>query len=67
MHYFQSLGLKIHIIRDVPKAQKGISATDIRLRMMGDKPWEHLVPESVAAYLKRWRLPLRLKTIQSGP
>jgi hypothetical protein len=41
--------------------EKGISANDIRNDMIHDKPWQHLVSQSVAALLIKWRIPQRLK------
>ena len=61
--YFQSLGLKIHILWEVPIEQKGLSSSDIRdLMRKGDK-WEHLVPSSVVNLMKQWKIAQRLKEI----
>ncbi len=62
--YFQSLGLNTHVLREVPLEKKGISATDIRERMMNDKPWEHLVPQSVVSLLNTWNIATRLRNIK---
>lgn len=59
--YFQSLGLNIHILREVPPQQKGISGTDIRQQMIRAEPWEHLVPPAVASLLKEWDIAGRLR------
>ena len=32
--YFQFLGLKTHVLRDVPREEKGISGSDVRNRML---------------------------------
>lgn len=61
LDYFQSLGLHTHILWEVPPEDKGISASDIRFRMMNDRPWEHLVPKSTASLLKEWEITKRLK------
>ncbi|MFX1288616.1 MAG: nicotinate-nucleotide adenylyltransferase, partial [Promethearchaeota archaeon] len=42
--YLESLGLKIHILWEVPLEKKGISGNDIRNFMLKGEPWEHLVP-----------------------
>ena len=42
--YFQSLGLRTHILRRVSPEEKGLSAGDIRRLMVERRPWEHLVP-----------------------
>lgn len=45
---FAESGIKIQDIKEVPR----ISATDIRQRIVADEPWEQLVPEEVAAFLR---------------
>ncbi len=60
LEYFTSLGLRTHIIRDVPGEQKGLSATDIRRRMASGEPWEDLVPAATAELMKKWDIPGRL-------
>jgi len=62
LEYFGALGLKIHVLRNVAREQKGLSATDIRRRMAHDEPWEDLVPPVVAALMKKWNIPGRLRT-----
>jgi nicotinamide mononucleotide adenylyltransferase len=59
--YFISLGIKTHILRNVPGGQKGLSATDIRSRMARNEPWEDLVPPAAADLLKKWDIPSRLR------
>jgi len=58
---FHESGLTVHVFRDVPLDQKGLSATTIREAIINDIPWEHLVPDSVAAQMKQWNIPARLK------
>ncbi len=64
LEYFTSLGLRTHIIRDVPGEQKGLSATDIRNRMASGEPWEDMVPPAAADLLKRWDIPARLREMR---
>ena len=59
--YFQSLGLKTHILWEVTPDQKGLSASEIRQRMIEGEGWEHLVPKGVAGLLKQWKIQKRLK------
>jgi nicotinamide mononucleotide adenylyltransferase len=59
--YFQKQGLKTHVLWDVPLEKKGLSAGSVRDLMIQEKPWEHLVPHRVAAILKEWEIPERLK------
>jgi nicotinamide mononucleotide adenylyltransferase len=61
LELFSGLGLRTHVLRDVPESQKGISATDIRGRMVRDEPWQGLVPPSVALLMEKWDVPGRLK------
>ncbi len=67
LEYFTSLGLKIHVLREVSKDQKGLSATDIRRRMARNEPWQELVPPSVARLMKKWDIPSRLGKIRQLP
>jgi len=62
--YFKSLQLKTHVLWEVLPGEKGLSANDIRNYMIHEKPWQHLVPQSVAALLIKWRIPQRLKKTQ---
>jgi nicotinamide-nucleotide adenylyltransferase len=61
--YFQSLGLKIHVLWEVKLEDKGLSSSDIREAMVRGKQWEHLVPESVGTLLKDWDIIKRLKEL----
>ena len=63
--YFQSLGLKILVLWEVPLEQKGLSSNDIRDLMRKDEKWEHLVPKSTAKLMKQWNIAQRLKEISS--
>jgi len=58
---FLGLGLKTHVLWEVPPEQKGISASDIRSAILLGQPWEHLVPDGVAQHLKDWNISARLK------
>ncbi len=63
--YFESIGLKTYVLREVTPDEKGISATDIRENIVQREPWQHLVPEAVASLIERWDLAQRLREIQS--
>ena len=63
--YFQSLGLKIHVLWKVPLEKKGLSSSNIRKSMISGEKWEHLVPTSVAKLMKQWKVAKRLKEISS--
>lgn len=60
---FQKSGLVIHVLRQVPAEQKGLSAATIREAIVHDHPWEHWVPVCVAEQLKKWNISARLKKI----
>ncbi|MFX0029101.1 MAG: adenylyltransferase/cytidyltransferase family protein [Candidatus Hermodarchaeota archaeon] len=62
-NFFQSLGLKIHVLWEVPLEKKGLSSSDIREGMISGSKWEHLVPKSVANLMEKWGIPQRLKGI----
>jgi nicotinamide-nucleotide adenylyltransferase len=62
--YFESLGLKIHVLWEVPLEKKGLSSSDIREAMIQDKKWEHFIPTSVVDLLKRWDIISRLKKLR---
>lgn len=62
--YFESLGLNVHVLWEIPHEQKGISASDIRSRILSGRPWEHMVPPCVAALLKKWNIKDRLRKIR---
>ncbi len=63
LRYFQQQGLRTHVLWEVPLEKKGISAGDVRRRMIGDLPWTQLVPQSVGDLLIGWKIPERLKDI----
>lgn len=63
LKYFNSLGLKTHILWEVPPDRKGISADDVRKLMADGKSWEHLIPQSAASLMKKWNIAQRLRKI----
>ena len=65
--YFESLKLNVHVLWQVRQEEKGISGSDVRSRMAAGLPWEHLVPGSVAALLKDWKIPGRIRSTRSSP
>jgi nicotinamide mononucleotide adenylyltransferase len=64
--YFESLGLKTCVLREVTPEEKGISSTTIRQCMLSGEPWHHLVPASVSALLEEWNIAQRLRDIDSA-
>ena len=61
--FFESLGLKIHVLWEVTLENKGLSSSDIREAIIKGKPWEHFVPYCVGKLMKQWGIPLRLKKL----
>ncbi|MFW9818296.1 MAG: adenylyltransferase/cytidyltransferase family protein [Candidatus Thorarchaeota archaeon] len=61
--FFESLGLKIHILWEVKLENKGLSSSDIRKDMIKDSQWEQYVPKSVACLMKDWDIIHRLKKL----
>lgn len=62
--YFQKLGLKTEVLWVKTPETKGLSATDIRRLMASGEPWESMVPPCVAALLKNWRIPERIRNLE---
>lgn len=62
---FKTLGLKTHVLWEVPPEDKGLSSTDIRQRMVRDMPWEYMVPGPVARLCRQWNIPSRLRKISA--
>ncbi len=61
--FFESLGLKIHVLWEVAIENKGLSSSDIREDMINDKEWEQFVPRSVARLVNEWDITTRLKEL----
>ena len=64
LELFQSLGLKTEILWEKTPDKKGLSAGDIRRRMVVGESWEKLVPPSTRLLMKKWGIPERLKKVQ---
>lgn len=63
---FESLGLKVRVLWERPREQKGISAADVRRRLVRGEPWRHLVPRSTAVLVERWNVVQRLRSLEHG-
>jgi nicotinamide mononucleotide adenylyltransferase len=64
--FFQSLGLKTHVLWEVPPERKGISGAEVRRRMVSKEPWEHLAPPSVVTHCRIWGIPERIRQLRRG-
>jgi nicotinamide-nucleotide adenylyltransferase len=63
---FRSLGLAVEVLWERPLGQKGLSAGDIRLRMVRGQLWENLVPPSTRQLMELWNIPGRLKELHES-
>ena len=61
--YLESLGLKVHVLWEVPLEQKGLSGSDIRNSMLKGEPWEHFLPTSVVNLVKKWDIITRINKL----
>ncbi len=59
---FKSLGLKIELLWEKPLQQKGISASDVRKRIMAGKTWEDMVPAAAADAMNSLGIPDRIRS-----
>jgi nicotinamide-nucleotide adenylyltransferase len=64
---FEQAGLRTHVLREVNREHKGISGTEVRVRMIADQEWRSLVPPAVAFLLLAWDIPARLRAFGSNP
>ncbi|MFX0038723.1 MAG: adenylyltransferase/cytidyltransferase family protein [Promethearchaeota archaeon] len=61
--HLESLGLKIHVLWEVTLENKGLSSSNIREAMIGNKQWEQFVPPSVVKFIRDWNIISRLKEL----
>ena len=61
--YLESLGLKVHVLWEVPLEEKGLSGSDIRNSMLKEEPWEHLLPNAVVKLVKKWNIITRISEL----
>lgn len=60
---FRELGLRTHVLWEVSPEQKGISAAEVRDRMIKGIPWQELVPKETALLMEKWKIPERLRRV----
>jgi nicotinamide mononucleotide adenylyltransferase len=63
LELFQARGLKTEVLWERSPAQKGLSATAVRLLMARGEPWAHLVPGGTARLMQKWQIPARLRRL----
>jgi len=61
--YLESLGLKVHVLWEVPLEEKGLSGSDIRNSMLKGEPWEHFLPTVVVKLVKKWDILTRISEL----
>ena len=61
---FKSLGLNVEVLWIRPIEQKGISAREVRRRMVENEEWEHLVPPAAACVMKKMGIPERIANLK---
>jgi nicotinamide-nucleotide adenylyltransferase len=64
LRIFQSLGLNAEVLWVKSVEEKGISAKDVRKRIVDGVAWEHLVPPAASAMIKRMGIADRLRKIR---
>ncbi len=62
LSFFQTLGLKTEVLWRRPLAEKGLSGSDIRRRLLAGEPWRHLVPPGVAELWEEFSLWSRIRS-----
>jgi len=60
---FQALGLQTEVLWERPSAEKGITANEVRARILADEPWRALVPAATARWLEVWDMAGRLRRL----
>lgn len=58
---FQHLEIPTNVLWRRSEAEKGVSGTVIRQRILAGEPWEDLVPKSVASYVIRHGIDHRIR------
>lgn len=62
---FRSLGLRVEVLWDRPREEKGLTGKEVRQRMAEGHPWEHLVPRAAARIMVGLGLPERVRGLLS--
>lgn len=61
--YLEALGLKVHVLWEVPLEEKGLNGSDIRDSMLKGEPWEHFLPTAVVKLVKKWDIITRISKL----
>ena len=60
---FESFGLKTKILWRRSQAEKGLTSSEVRQKIVEGKPWQDMVPPSVGRLIVEWNLSDRLQRI----
>ncbi len=66
LELMQRVGLQVELLWKKPESEKGISASQIRKAIVANRPWQHMVPESVAQYLVENNIDDRIRAMNAG-
>lgn len=66
LELMQSAGLQVELLWKRPETEKGINASQIRKAIVANRPWQHMVPESVAQYLAENNIDDRIRGMNAG-
>jgi nicotinamide-nucleotide adenylyltransferase len=64
---FRSLNLHTEVLWEKTPESKGISASDVRERILEDRPWRQLVPDACAELMEAWSVRRRLHRLSHAP
>jgi len=62
---FKEIGLQTEVLWERSPQEKGLTGEEIRERILTQEPWERLVPPSTHQYLRLWRIPARIRSLQA--
>ena len=57
-------GLTVTVLSERPLTEKGLSASEIRRRMLDGRPWQDRVPPATARLCQAWDIPNRLRQLR---
>lgn len=66
LELFKSLGLQTRVLWEVAPEEKGISAQDVRQRLISGEPWQHLVPSAAVRLVQQWDIAGRLRRMAAA-
>jgi len=61
LNLFRDAGLQTEILWRCANKDKGLSGTEVRMRLAAGEEWQHMVPKAVAKLLRQWNVAARLQ------